>query len=84
MTCNYWRITIGVYAVGVWVDEINGDPEVWFSQELVLVLLLERSGFILNKPATTEKETSRCVHVHQCALCGGRSRVFTCAGRMDM
>lgn len=37
---NNLKLTIGVYAVGVWVDEINGDPEVRLSQKLMLVLLL--------------------------------------------
>lgn len=42
--------TIGIDAVGVRVDEIDGDPQVWLSQEVVFVLFLQGSCFVLNKP----------------------------------
>ena len=42
--------TIGIDAIGVRVDEINGVPQVRLSQKVMFVLFLQRSCFILNKP----------------------------------
>lgn len=42
--------TIGVDAIGVGIDEVDGDPQIWLSQEVVFVLLLQRRCFVLNKP----------------------------------
>lgn len=51
--CNRFQLTGRVDAVGVWIDEINCDPKVWLSQELMFVLLFQGCGFILYKSATT-------------------------------
>lgn len=37
---HHCRLTVGVNAVRVWVDKINGDPEVWLGKKLMLVLFL--------------------------------------------
>lgn len=40
---NYSQIqllTVRVNTVSIWVNEINGDSQVWLSQKLMLVLLL--------------------------------------------
>lgn len=42
--------TIGVDAVGIRVDEVNGDPQVWLSEEVVFVLFFQGSCFVLDKP----------------------------------
>lgn len=42
--------TIWVNAVGVRVDEVNGDPQVWLSQEVVFVLFFQGSRFVLDEP----------------------------------
>lgn len=55
------RRTVGVYAIGVWVDEINGDPKVWFREEIMLMLFLKRGGFILYKPYKRETGVEMCL-----------------------
>lgn len=45
---------IGVDAVGVRIDEIDGDPQVWLSQEVMFVLFLQGSGFVLDEPVLVE------------------------------
>lgn len=45
---------IGIDAIGIRVDEINGDPQVRLSQKVMFVLFLQRSCFILNKPVLVE------------------------------
>lgn len=42
--------TIGVNAVGVRIDEVDGDPQVWLSQEIMFMLFFQRSCFVLDKP----------------------------------
>ena len=42
-------LTIRIYLVGVWVNQINGDPEVMLSQQLVFVVTLQRCGVVLDK-----------------------------------
>lgn len=42
--------TVGVDAVGIRVDEVNGDPQVWLSEEVVFVLFFQRSRFVLDEP----------------------------------
>lgn len=42
--------TVGVNAVGIRVDEVNGDPQVWLSQEIMFVLFFQGSCFVLDKP----------------------------------
>lgn len=42
--------TIGVNAVGVRVDKVDGDPQVWLSQEVMFVLFFQGSRFVLNEP----------------------------------
>lgn len=42
--------TIGIDSVGVRVNEIDGDPQIWLSQEVMFVLFLQGGCFVLNKP----------------------------------
>lgn len=55
-----WCFLTGrVNAVCIRVDEVNCDSEVRLSQEIMLVLFLQRSGLVLNKPSPKKKQQKK-------------------------
>ena len=42
-------LTICVYFVSVWIDKINGDPEVMLRQQFMFVVTFQRRGIVLDE-----------------------------------
>lgn len=67
-------LTIRVNAVRIRVDQINGDTQVRLRQQVMLVLLLQRGGFVLDKPGKQPHRKSimhllRSINASHSALC---------------